>query len=370
MLVAVSDFMVRKIKAALIYQLICSVLLSFIISFNAAGEEKINNTEFVILVYHHVSNETPPSTSISPELFAEHVDYLSKNHTVISLESALTAMEANTALPEKSVVITFDDGYANIFEHGFPLLKQYNFPFTIFINPEEIGNREDQLTWQQIAKMQPLGTFANHTIGHHHLLDRKHSENEQAWLKRTTANITLAEKKIREQLGYTKRWLAYPYGEHNEALKKHIIEIDFTGFGQHSGAVASFSDKGAIPRFPAAGIYADLASLKVKLNSLALPVKAVTPSDPEVKPGEYLDKISLYLLETSDIQLQQLTCFFRNEPIEPVIADKSIEIDFKQTLLPGRHRINCTAPSISQKGRYYWHSIPLFVPTEDGFFLD
>lgn len=372
MLSCMTNLIIPKKNASAVYQLFCTMLLLILISFRAAAEtpQTVNKTNFVILIYHHVSSDTPPATSISTEQFAAHLEYLAEHHNVIPLEDALAALETNSKLPDRSVVITFDDGYANIFENGYPLLKSYDFPFTIFINPEEIGNRNNQLSWQQIKEMEPLGTFANHTIGHLHLLDRLQDENEESWLSRVIDNIQQAEQMIEENIGYSKRWLAYPYGEYNNALKNTLSEMQYIGLSQQSGAVSTYTDMGAIPRFPAAGIYANLNTLKVKLNSLAMPVKSTSLNDTVFAQTDVMDKVTLSITETPDMRLQQITCFFKNATLERDITDWEVTIELNQSLSPGRHRINCTAPSNSQRGRFYWHSIPFFVPTDEGVFVD
>ena len=77
----------------------------------------------VILQYHHVSATTPASTSISPEQFSLHMQYLKDNHfNVIPLSSLMDAIKQQHALPNKSVVITFDDAYLDILTHGKPSL--------------------------------------------------------------------------------------------------------------------------------------------------------------------------------------------------------------------------------------------------------
>ena len=372
MLSCMTNLIIPKKNASAVYQLFCTMLLLILISLRAAAEtpQTVNKANFVILIYHHVSSDTPPATSISTEQFAAHLEYLAEHHKVVPLEQALAALETNSKLPDKSVVITFDDGYANIYDNGYPLLKSYGFPFTVFINPEEIGNRNNQLSWQQIKQMAPLGTFANHTIGHLHLLHQLPSENQEDWLSRITNNIEQAEQMITDNIGYSKRWLAYPYGEYNSALKNTLREMQYIGFSQQSGAVATYTDMGAIPRFPAAGIYANLATLKVKLNSLAMPVTSTSPSDTIFTHSDIIENVTLSIAETTDLRLQQMTCFFNNAPLERNIADWEVTIKLNQSLPPGRHRINCTAPSKSQNGRFYWHSIPFFVPTDEGVFLE
>ncbi len=70
----------------------------------------------VILQYHHVSSTTPPSTSISPADFRVHMEYLRDNgFTVLRLEEVVAALQDAASLPDKTAVITFDDGYLSVY---------------------------------------------------------------------------------------------------------------------------------------------------------------------------------------------------------------------------------------------------------------
>ena len=70
----------------------------------------------VISVYHHVSASTPPSTSLSPEAFRAHLSFLAENNfTVLPLTQILTTLNDGDDLPDRTVAITFDDGYESIY---------------------------------------------------------------------------------------------------------------------------------------------------------------------------------------------------------------------------------------------------------------
>ncbi|MCV2885833.1 polysaccharide deacetylase family protein [Aestuariibacter sp. AA17] len=324
----------------------------------------------VILVYHHVSTSTPASTSISPEKFKKHLDYLSEHHHVMALGEMVNKLQRGESLPPRSVAITFDDGYRNIFENAHPLLREKGIPYTVFINPPQIEKRNDQLTWQQVKTMSKEGvTFANHTSDHRHLLEQKPTEDQHQWLERITQDINEAQQALVEQLGDAPKWLAYPYGEYSQTLKERVLELGYIGFGQHSGAVASFSDFGALPRFAAAGIYANLDTLKVKLNSLAMPVTNKTRQDP-FTPFIGTQPLQIITLETSDLNTSQVNCFFNGKFMETDKTSTTVVIKPPQPLAAGRTRINCTAPSKTQAGRFYWYSQPWFVPNADGSWLE
>ena len=323
-----------------------------------------------ILLYHHVSSSTPASPSISPEAFKSHMEYLDAHHTVVSLQDVVSAIQHNTTLPENAVAITFDDGYANILDNAHPILADLGFPYTVFINPDEIGVGPKQLTWEQVIAMHNDGVvFANHTLDHLHMLNGEQAMGERAWLEKVWQNVESAEKKIEDKLDISLKYLAYPFGEYNTALANKLKAEGYIGFGQHSGAVGPSSDMQALPRFPAAGPYANLATLKTKLNSLAMPVTQSSHKDPRMTARNLSSPISL-TIDSDDVRLTQVNCFFGGDPIETSLEENVLTFTLDETLPVGRSRVNCTAPSNAQSGRYYWYSTPFFVADEDGNYPD
>ncbi|MCF2950290.1 polysaccharide deacetylase family protein [Paraglaciecola aquimarina] len=324
----------------------------------------------VILVYHHVSEDTPNSTSVSPRIFEQHMQYLADNHTVLPLKTVIEKLQNQQALPDKTVVITFDDGYQNIHQNAHPILQKFGFHYTIFINPALIDTLNSQLTWQQVKQLQKQNvSFANHGNAHLHSLQKQTNESKQDWLSRVTKNVTEAEQLLTEKLGYSLKYFAYPYGEFNQAFKQQLTQLGYVSFAQHSGAIASHSDFSALPRFPAAGIYSNINTLKVKLNSLAMPVSKVLPQEPELASS--IKQVDLtFQINSDDINPSQVACFKSGDKIPHKLSDglMSIKVDIKAK--PGRHKVNCTVPSKQLKGRYYWLSHPFFVPTNQGKWLD
>ncbi|MFT4732409.1 MAG: peptidoglycan/xylan/chitin deacetylase (PgdA/CDA1 family) [Gammaproteobacteria bacterium] len=325
---------------------------------------------FVVLMYHHVSSQTPRSTSVSPEEFEKHMAYLSEYHSVISLEAALDGLNNPNSLPERAVVITFDDGFKNILENGHPIMRKYKFEYTIFINPAQIDLSNTQLSWKEVKKMSKEGvTFANHTLDHLHLLDRHPNENKLNWLARVKQNINVAEEKLSAQLGYSKKWLAYPFGEFDSDLKAMLKEMSYIGLGQHSGGVGKFSDMQSLPRFPAAGRYANLDTLRTKINSLAMPVTAVRPHRYVMGIEETIGEVQIDVL-LDDIRFNRIACFFDADSLPVTQTENGFSINIKNPFYPGRTRVNCTAPSVEQSDRFYWYSIPFFTPKQNGTYLD
>lgn len=97
-----------------------------------------------ILLYHRVAELTadPQLLSVTPAHFEEHLAVLNKNYKVMPLDDLVTAVIKGAA-PKKAVAITFDDGYADNYQHAWPLLKKYSMPATIYVATGYVAsNRE------------------------------------------------------------------------------------------------------------------------------------------------------------------------------------------------------------------------------------
>jgi biofilm PGA synthesis lipoprotein PgaB len=136
-----------------------------------------------IVLYHHISETTPPSTSVPPARFREHLDHLRDNgFHVMALPELLTALQTRQQVPDKTVAITFDDGYISIYDTAFPMLQEYGFPFSVFINTQpHDDNQSGYMSWAQIREMSDAGvTIANHMENHPHMVDALPGEDQAA----------------------------------------------------------------------------------------------------------------------------------------------------------------------------------------------
>lgn len=310
-----------------------------------------------VLQYHHVSASSPKSTSVTPEQFTEQMDYLKNaGFQVVDLRSALDDLKANKPLPEKAVAISFDDAYRSIYQAGFPILKERNFPFTVFINTEPVERKSRSfLTWEQMKEMeQSGGVFANHTISHPYMLRKEKGESDEAWLSRMTKEVDTVEGLLEKNLGHSPKMLAYPYGESNTQIRGMMKERGIMAFGQQSGVVSAESDFENLPRFPASGAYAKLSTLKTKLNAKPMPLLS------EKTGGDYATdqpvSISLTFKE-GQYRLKDLTCYVAGQGKAKLdwVSDTEVTATAEKPFGVGRGRMNCTMPDNLGK-HYYWYS--------------
>ncbi len=331
----------------------------------------------VILQYHHISDSTPKSTSLSPALFKQHLTYLKNNDfKVISLAKVMKALKQGEKIADKTVVITFDDGYRSIYDTAFPLLKKYQYPFTIFVHTSPIENKLSQfVSWQMLREMLKNGaSVANHTMTHFHMIKR---DSEEDWPKRKlqiTDEITAAQGVLQLNLKTALKALAYPYGEFDLQSKLAVKELDFIAFGQHSGPVSPNPDMQALPRFPLGGNYGDMDDFSIKVNSLPMPiVSTILRSqsgeillDHLIKKSANRPKLELNL--SADNQSLDIHCYASNgERLTRTKTSSGYSFAPNTKLLQGRSRYNCTANS-NIEGRFYWFSQPLILVDGSGKF--
>lgn len=326
-----------------------------------------------ILVYHHVADETPRSTSVTPERFSAHLDYLARHDfTVSPLLDVLESIRAGEELAAKTVVLTFDDGYLSVLENAAPLLRERGWPFTVFVSSDYVDQGYGgYLTWDQLRQLVGDGAaIGNHTRTHAHLVRRQTDESAAAWQQRVRGEITDAGQRIAAELGDAAiPVLAYPYGEYDVSVKEVARDLGLFAVGQHSGAVGSQSDLLAAPRYPVATGYDELEDFELRVNSRALPVQLVGSERHLVDAEETQPTLTLRLSD-GDYRAGELACYASNQGLMDLSSadddPEEIIIQPRQPLRAGRTKYNCTAPAASEPGIYYWYSYLWIKRNDDG----
>lgn len=311
----------------------------------------------MLLQYHHIDDNTPAVTSTRPAMFAQHLQLLKdENLQVVDLKEALATLDKGETLPVNSVVITFDDAYLSIYKNAWPLLKEAQLPFTIFVNPKQIDAKvANMMSWEQLKELQDNGVIiANHSQTHPYLI-----EHEQPLKQFLEDEIGSAEQRLLEKLGTSHKFFAYPYGEFNLAIAQWLKEQGYIAFGQQSGAIGVSTFRQALPRYPAGGVYANPETLKTKLHTLAFDIgedQYIEPVLSDNNPPTLTLRIPV-----KDFYARQIQCYSGNQgelEVERSVQDGVVTLttSAKEPITSGRDRYNCTAPSIKHKGYFYWYS--------------
>ena len=189
------------------------------------------NLRVPVLLYHNVVGNydvTDPNerlVSITPAAFEEHIKAMTDAGFMgISFDEYYQHLEGKLTLPDKPVIITFDDGYTSNYEKAFPILQKYNMKATIFVVTGRVGDTTTgfpHFTWEEARQMQHSGLVRiySHTNTHRDMntLSRAESNTE----------LRLSKYLIETKLGTPCDVLAYPYGSYSGELEQAAYDMGY-----------------------------------------------------------------------------------------------------------------------------------------------
>ncbi len=170
-----------------------------------------------ILMYHYISTPPPDADvyrqdlSVSPELFAAHLDAIVDNgYNAITLYELADYFADGTPLPPNPVIITFDDGYVDNYSNALPLLRERSIPATFFVLTDFMDEqRPGYLTWDMAREMRDVGMkIESHGRNHVSLKNKDH--DYLVWQALGSLET------IEYELGVRPRFVSYPAGEYDQ----------------------------------------------------------------------------------------------------------------------------------------------------------
>ncbi len=194
--------------------------------------ERGTTRPLTILTYHSLDS-SGSVVSVSPRRFADHVASLvDLGYRGVSLGEAMAHRRATGRWPERTVVLTFDDGYTSFYDNAYPVLRHVGFTATVFVVTGHMGGLNDwappprrlgvhpMMSWQQAAALQAVGIeIGAHTHTHRHL-----SHLSVAEVKR---EIVRSQREIATHLGKPAACFAYPFGAVGaaslEVITRHFL---------------------------------------------------------------------------------------------------------------------------------------------------
>lgn len=204
----------------------------------------VRQVQVPILMYHYVS--VPPANadiyrldlSVTPDRFATHLLALSSTgYTTISLYDLLAHLTQGTPLPQKPVILSFDDGYRDNYENAFPLLQEFGMTATFFVVTDYINEGHSAyLTWEMAREMQAAGMhIESHGRTHVNLSNRK--DSFLIWQALGSLET------IESELGMRPRFITYPSGHYDANTIRIFKDLDFwAGLTTIQGATHSSDD--------------------------------------------------------------------------------------------------------------------------------
>lgn len=319
-----------------------------------------------MFIYHRFGETRYPSTNIDPQVFAAQLQYLADQHIpVLSLAEVAHTLQQGRSLPEKAVVLTVDDAFASFLAAGYPLLKRYHFPVTLFVNTDSVG-APGYLNWQQLRQLAKAGvTLGNHTASHAYLLNRHKGESDAAWRKRVVADIRKAQQTLTRETGLVPELFAYPYGEYSGELVKLVRGEGFVAaVAQQSGVVTEGIDRYFLPRFPMGGGFATLKGFRSKSAMAPLQLELIPPVDPVWADASAAPVLTVRLA-SGLYEPGRLQGFVQGDNalrIEPVPGKAlTFRVQAEKPLSGRRNKYTLTVPL--RQGGWAWFSQPWFRPS-------
>ncbi len=197
-----------------------------------AADQKSEFCLFVpVLFYHHVEPLSEAQLSghaqftVDSAVFESQMKYLKENgYMTVSIDTVVDAIHNKKSLSQKAVALTFDDGYADMYDYAYPVLKKFGF-IGNFAIPTGLIGQDGYMNWEQLTEIarDPNMHIYNHTVSHADLLhNSSYTENE----------IAGAQSDIQTRLGLRSNIFFYPYGSFNDRVISAL---------RNKGYIAAFS---------------------------------------------------------------------------------------------------------------------------------
>ena len=212
--------------------------------------------EVTVLSYHEIADEADalsPSYSVTPTNFLRQMDWL-RNHgyRFVSLDDVLASREGRRPLPEKAVLVTFDDAYRSIHLHAWPVLRMFGIPAVVNVVGSWLEAKDTidfdgrprpraaVIDWKALREMVDSGLVevGSHSWDLHRgivgnpqgnlqpagttrrwLADEKQYESEVTYRRRVQADLERNSDLIRRRVGRAPRVIAWPYGRYNAVTR-------------------------------------------------------------------------------------------------------------------------------------------------------
>jgi peptidoglycan/xylan/chitin deacetylase (PgdA/CDA1 family) len=172
-----------------------------------------------ILVYHNLAPQAKGRMTIAANRFEEQMRFL-KAHgfRVVSLKEFVEFASLKRQLPQKSIVLSFDDGYKSFLTHAYPILKELGFTATLFVYTDYIGAGRNALTWTELRKLSEEGFQIEAHSKSHADLRRAAGEPAEEYGRRIAVELNQPREVFLKQMGRHPETLAYPFGRQDDGV--------------------------------------------------------------------------------------------------------------------------------------------------------
>lgn len=214
-----------------------------------------DHTRVSVLGYHEFSSSKPPTAMrIRTSTFRKQMEALKTLQLpVISMADFIAWKKGVKAIPPRSVVITIDDGWKSVYSEAFPVLKEFDYPFTIFLYKNYVDGGGRALKSEWIREMQKhKGTIGSHSVSHPFpsSIKRQLAKGQEAYDKFMRHEFGESRKFLEQRFGQSVTTYAYPGGYLREDMYPFAEEFGYEFlFTVKPGKIRGEQDDRALPRY-------------------------------------------------------------------------------------------------------------------------
>lgn len=161
-----------------------------------------------VLTYHRFTDNKYDPVSVRPDDFEAHLQWLSRNVTLLDAEKFCHALEGKQPLERNAVLVTVDDGHRSFYEHAYPLLKKYKVPAILFVCPalvDKQNSAREFMSWDELARVQQdMIVVASHGLSHRSL--------GRTSMRQAVYEVEEASRQLKLHLGVENPFFAFPFG--------------------------------------------------------------------------------------------------------------------------------------------------------------
>ena len=200
-----------------------------------------------IIMYHSILKDPSRSNkyTVTPAVLEEDLKYIKdKGYTTVTIADLISYVYDDSPLPEKPIVLTFDDGHYNNYGYLFPLLEKYDMKAVIsivgsytdkFTETDEANLNYSYLRWKDIKELMDTGRieFQNHTYNLHSNTGKRigakkiKGETDEHYKSILKDDILKLQQEFEENTNYTPKCFTYPFGGISNASLDIIKELGF-----------------------------------------------------------------------------------------------------------------------------------------------
>ena len=183
-----------------------------------------------VIMYHDVIRKRGRGSvwfDTTEEEFDEQMNTLLKqNFTPISLDQLYQHLTSGEQIPEKSIVLTFDDNYQGFYDVALPILERFHYPAAMFVHTKFVGDKKGshpKMDWTELKTLvkNPLITIGSHTVSHPDDITQLSSTDQ-------VKELTESKATLEKELGKPMPYLAYPDGKNDKVVQANARAAGYT----------------------------------------------------------------------------------------------------------------------------------------------